>query len=51
MMLQKEMQADDKLFEDTDNFDDWGSKVVTWSLSLAIAGLVFVGMVINFFLI
>lgn len=50
-MLQKEMQANDELFDEPDNFDDWGSKVVTWSLSLAIAALVFVGMMINFFLV
>jgi hypothetical protein len=34
-----------------DHLDDWTNKIVTWSLSVAIAGLVFVGMFINFFLV
>ena len=50
-MLQKEMQANNELLDETNNFDDWANKVVTWSLSIAIAGLVFIGMVINFFLV
>ncbi|MGD8484119.1 MAG: hypothetical protein PVJ63_02525 [Thioalkalispiraceae bacterium] len=50
-MLEKEMQANDELFDDMDHLDDWTNKIVTWSLSVAIAGLVFVGMFINFFLV
>lgn len=50
-MLQKEMQANDELLDELHNIDDWANKVVTWILSIAIAGLVFIGMIINFFLV
>ena len=50
-MLPKNMQASDELFNDSNDFDEWTNKVVTWSLSLAITGLVFLGMLINFFLV
>jgi len=50
-MLQKDMQANGELFDESNNFDDWAHKVVTWSLSIAIAGLVFIGMLINFFFV
>lgn len=50
-MLQKDMQANDELFDESHNLDDWANKVVTWSLNIAIAGLVFIGMLINFFFV
>jgi len=50
-MLQKEMQASDELFDEANNLDDWANKIVTLSLSMAIAGLVAIGLIINFFFV
>ena len=45
------MQASDDLFDEKNDIDDWANKVVTMSLTMAIAGLVFIGMLINFFFV
>ena len=50
-MLQDEVQISEPLTTEDEVWDEWGNRVVTWSLSLAIAGLVFISFLINFFLI
>lgn len=50
-MLQDEVQISEPLTTEDEAWDEWGNRVVTWSLSLAIAGLVFISFLINFFLI
>lgn len=50
-MLQDEVQASEPLTTDEEIWDEWGNKVVTWSLSLAITGLIGISFVINFFLV
>ena len=50
-MLQDEVQVSEPLSTDDEVWDEWGNRIVTWSLSLAIAGLVFLSFFINFFLV
>jgi hypothetical protein len=50
-MFQEELQANEELLEDVNSYEDWTSTVVTWGLTGAIAGLVIIGLFINFFLV
>jgi hypothetical protein len=50
-MLQDEVQVSNQLTNDDEVWDDMGNRVVTWSLSFAIAGLLAISFLINFFLI
>ena len=51
-MLQDEVGVSESLTSDDDDvWDEWGNRIVTWSLSLAIAGLVGISFFINFFLV
>ncbi|MEJ2142559.1 MAG: hypothetical protein P8Y24_09440 [Gammaproteobacteria bacterium] len=48
-MLQEEVQVNKTLTSDEKLWDVWGNRFVTWSLTVAIVGLVFTSFLINFF--
>ena len=50
-MLQEEVQVNEQLTSDEEVWDEWGNRFVTWSLSAAIAVLVSMSFLINFFLV
>ena len=50
-MLQDEVQVDKTITSDEEVWDAWGNRLVTWSLTVAIMGLVLTSFMINFFLI
>lgn len=50
-MLQDEVQVNEQLIGDEEVWDEWGNRLVTWSLIAAIVGLVFTSFLINFFLV
>ena len=50
-MLQEEVQANEPLASEEEVWDGWENRLVTWSLTAAIAALVFTSLLINFFLV
>ena len=50
-MLQDEVEANESLASEEEVWDGWENKLVTWSLTAAIAALIFTSLLINFFLV